>query len=55
MVNFKIYDITNWLRNNCNKHNAQYLTKQKQQYNEVWTVNRIFKKKNNVLQKSRRK
>ena len=26
-VNFKIYDITAWLRNNCNIHIAQYLKK----------------------------
>ena len=25
-VNFKIYDITVWLTNNCNKHIVQYLT-----------------------------
>ena len=26
-VNFKIYDITAWLTNNCNTHIAQYLKK----------------------------
>ena len=26
-VNFKIYDITAWLTNNCNTHIAQYLNK----------------------------
>ena len=26
-VNFKFYDVTGWLRNNCNTHNAQYLEK----------------------------
>ena len=26
-VNFKIYDVTTWLRNNCHTHVAQYFTK----------------------------
>ena len=26
-VNFKIYDVTTWLTNNYNTHNAQYLKK----------------------------
>ena len=26
-VNFKIYDVTAWLTNNCNTHIAQYLEK----------------------------
>ena len=26
-INFKIYDVTTWVINNCNTHNAQYLTK----------------------------
>ena len=26
-VNFKLYDITTWLRNNGNKHSMHYLTK----------------------------
>ena len=26
-VNFKIYDVTTWLTNNCNTHIAQYLEK----------------------------
>ena len=25
-VNFKIYDVTTWLSNNCNAHIGQYLT-----------------------------
>ena len=27
MVNFKIYDFTDWTRNNCNTHIAQYIKK----------------------------
>ena len=27
MVNFKIYDVTDWKTNNNNTHNAQYLKK----------------------------
>ena len=27
MVNFKIYDVTNWTTNNCNTHITQYLNK----------------------------
>ena len=27
MVNFKFYDVTAWLTNNCNTHIAQYLEK----------------------------
>ena len=26
-INFKIYDVTTWLKNNDNKHNAQNLKK----------------------------
>ena len=26
-VNFKIYDVSAWLTNNCNTHTAQYLEK----------------------------
>ena len=26
-VNFKMYDVTAWLKNNCNTHIAQYLEK----------------------------
>ena len=36
-VNFKIYDVTPWLTNNCNRHIAQYLEKEKQIDNEVWS------------------
>ena len=30
MVNFKIYNVTDWKTNNCNTHIAQYLRKQRQ-------------------------
>ena len=33
MVDFKIYDVTDWGRNNCNTNIAQYL--------KIWSVNRI--------------
>ena len=26
-VNFKIHDVTNWLKNNCNTHVARFLKK----------------------------
>ena len=39
-VDFKIYVIT-WLINNRNTYSAQYLTKQKQVDNEIWSVNRM--------------
>ena len=41
MVNFKIYDIANWITNNYNTHIAQYLKKERQSRNEIWSVNRI--------------
>ena len=41
MVNFKIYDVTDWTTNNWNTHIAQYLKKQRQTDNEIWSVNRI--------------
>ena len=41
MVSFKIYDVTDWTTNNYNTHIAQYLKKQKQQDNEIWSVNII--------------
>ena len=40
-VNSKIYDVTAWLTNNCNTHIAQYLEKQWQSDNDVWSVNRL--------------
>ena len=41
MVNFKIYDTVNWITNNYNTHIAQYLKKERQSRNEIWSVNRI--------------
>ena len=38
-LNFKIYDVTTWLTNNYNSHIAQYLTKERQPDNEIWSVN----------------
>ena len=40
-VNFKCYDVTAWLRHNCNILFAQYLEKQRQSDSEVWLVNRM--------------
>ena len=40
-VNFKSYDVTTWVTNNCNTHIAKYLKKLRQPGNEVWSVNRI--------------
>ena len=40
-VNFKFYDVTAWLKNNCNAHIAQYLEKYRQSDNEIWSVNRM--------------
>ena len=34
-INFKFYDLTAWLTNNCNTHIAQYLDKQTQSDNEI--------------------
>ena len=41
MVNFKIYDVLDWITNYYNTHIAQCLKKQMQSYNETWPVNRI--------------
>ena len=40
-INFKIYDITIWLTNNCNSHIDQYIKKYRQLDNEIWSVNWI--------------
>ena len=37
-VNFKIYDATPWLINNCNTHIAQYFKKARQSDNESCSV-----------------
>ena len=55
-VNFKIYDVTVWLANNCNTHIAQYLTKW-QPDNEIWSVNRMEQEKyfpSKIIQRKRR-
>ena len=37
MVNFKIYDVTDWTASNHNTHIAQYLTKLRESDNEIWS------------------
>ena len=44
-TNFKIYDVTNWITKNFNKHIVKYLKKLRQSGNEVWSVNRIQREK----------
>ena len=39
MVNFRIYDITDWTMNNGNTHIVQYFKKKRQSGNEIWSVN----------------
>ena len=41
MVNFKMYDVTDWTSDIYNTHIAQYLKKQGQPATEIWLVNRI--------------
>ena len=41
MVNFKIYDVTDWAANNYNTHIAQYFKKLRQPNNEIWLINRV--------------
>ena len=41
MLNFKIYDVTDWTANNCNIHITQYLKKERQSGNEIWSVNKM--------------
>ena len=55
MVNFKIYDVTDWTTNIYNTHIAQYLKKYRRPDNEIWSeykMRNIFLgqlyKKNNV-------
>ena len=45
MVNFKIYDLTAWLTNNCNTHVVQYLKNSRESDNEIWSVNKTLHKK----------
>ena len=40
-LNSKIYDISDWTANNYNTHIAQYLKKQRQSDNQIWSDNRI--------------
>ena len=40
-VNFKMYEVTTWETNNCNKLTAQYIKKYKQLENETCSVDRI--------------
>ena len=41
MVNFKIYDITEWTTNNYNTHIVHYLKKQWKADNDIWSANGI--------------
>ena len=40
-ITFKFYDVTAFLRNNRNRHIAQYLKNKKQSDNEIWSVSRM--------------
>ena len=40
-VNFKVYDLTTWLTNNCYKHIDQHLRKLRQSGNEIWSFKKI--------------
>ena len=40
-VYFKNYDVKTWETNNCNTNIIQYLEKQRQSDNEIWSVKRI--------------
>ena len=40
MVNYKIYDATDWTANNYDTHITQYLTTLRQSGNEIWLVNK---------------
>ena len=37
-VNFKIYDVTNWITNNYNTHISRYLKKKRQSNNEIFQL-----------------
>ena len=39
MVNFKTCDVTIWAKDNNDTHIIQYLKKQRQSGNEIWSVN----------------
>ena len=38
-----MYDVTAWLTNTYNTHIVQYLTKERQPDNEIWSDNIFFK------------
>ena len=40
-VNFKFYDVTAWLKNNCNPHIVQYLEIKRQSDDEIQSVNKM--------------
>ena len=40
-INFKIYDVKDWIATNYNIHIAQYRKKLRQPDNEIWSVNKI--------------
>ena len=44
-ANVKVFDVTNWLTNNCNTDITQYFKKWRQSDNELWSVNRIKQEK----------
>ena len=40
-VDFKIYDVTAWFTNNFNTYIVQYLEKEGETDNEIWSVNKM--------------
>ena len=40
-VDFKIYDVTAWFTNNFNIYIVQYLEKEGETDNEIWSVNKM--------------
>ena len=51
MVNFKIYDITNWETHKCNTRIIQCLKKQMQSDNEILSFNKIYNMRNIIFEK----
>ena len=45
IVNFKIYDVTDWTTNNDNTHIIQCLREERQPDNKIWSVDRIQQEK----------
>ena len=37
-INIKIYDASNWKKNNYNRHISQHLKKARQSVDEIWSV-----------------